>query len=287
MIQQSLLPVSTASKTLEISARSYYKWHRQKEPLDGNLQIRKEIHGIALEFPKYGYRRITHTLRRNGEIVNHKRVLRIMREEKLLVRRKKFRPKTTQSNHGFPKYTNLVKDVMPTSVNQIWVSDITYIRLLHEFVYLAVIMDLFSRRCIGWALSRNPDTQLTLDALNMAINLRGEKNLNGCIHHSDQGVQYAAHIYVERLHTVGLRPSMGEVGNSYENAFAESLIKTIKNEEVWMNEYETLEDVYCNIKQFLEEVYNKKRLHSSIGYKPPIEYEKKGEFKYQQPILTY
>jgi len=273
MIQRSSLPVTAASNAFDVTPRGYYKWKRRSPPLDADIMLRNNIQEIALEFPKYGYRRMTHTLHRNGSRVNHKRVLRIMREEHLLVRRKKFKPKTTQSKHGLPKYHNLVKDITPVRVNQIWVSDITYIHLQREFVYLAVIMDIFSRRCIGWSLSRNPDTQLTLDALNMAIGLRGKENVNGCIHHSDQGVQYAAHAYVQRLKEVGMLPSMGEVGNSYENAFAESLIKSIKNEEVWMNEYETMEDVYRNIKRFIEEVYNKKRLHSSIGYRPPIEYE--------------
>lgn len=272
MIQQSSLPVSKVSSTFRVTSRGYYKWRNREDLPDGNLHIRKGIHDIALEFPKYGYRRMTHELRRRGEIANHKRVLRLMREENLLVRRKKFRPKTTQSNHGLPKYKNLVQDFTPTGVNQAWVSDITYIRLGQGFVYLAMIMDLFSRRCIGWALSRNPNAELTLDALNMAIALRGD--VTGCIHHSDQGVQYAAQNYVQRLLDMGMKPSMGEVGNSYENAHAESFFKTLKNEEVWMNEYETIEDVFCNIKQFIEEVYNKKRLHSSIGYKPPIEYEK-------------
>jgi transposase InsO family protein len=275
MIGQSSLPVSQASQTLDVSARGYYKWMHRKEPVDRNALMRNEIHEVAAEFPKYGYRRITHALRRNGELVNHKRVLRIMKEENLLVRRKKFTPKTTQSNHGLPKYPNLVKGVVLTGINQAVVSDITYIRLLCEFVYLAVIMDLFSRRVVGWAVSRNPDTQLTLDALNKAIALRGAVNLAGCIHHSDQGVQYAAYAYVQRLQEVHILSSMGEQGNSYENAFAESLIKTIKYDEVHMNEYETLEDVYRNIRQFIEDVYNKKRLHSSIGYLPPIEFEEK------------
>jgi len=197
-----------------------------------------------------------------------------MREENLLVRRKKYKPKTTQSNHGLPKYSNLTKGFVLKNINQIWVADITYIVLGKGFVYLATIMDLYSRRCIGWALSRNPNTQLTLDALNMAIALRGKQNVKDCIHHSDQGVQYAAKDYVERLLDVGMKSSMGEKGNSYENAHAESFFKTLKNEEVWMNEYETMEDVYRNLKRFLEEVYNKKRLHSSIGYSTPIEFEK-------------
>lgn len=277
MIAESCLPLKQASEALGVSAKGYYKWKHREEPADPDCSLRTSIHSIAEEFPRYGYRRMTHALRRNGELVNHKRVLRVMREENLLVRRKKYTPKTTQSNHGLPKYSNLVKDLALTRINQAVVSDITYIRLLCEFVYLAVIMDLFSRRCVGWALSRNPDSQLTLEALNMAIRLRGEANLSGCVHHSDQGVQYAAEAYVQRLKDAGMRPSMGEVGNSYENAFAESLIKTIKYEEVYMNEYETLEDVYANIQRFIEEVYNKKRLHSSISYQPPIEFEEKKE----------
>jgi len=277
MIRQSSLPVSRASRTLGVSARAYYQWQRRKEPADTNALVIEQIHEIALEFPRYGYRRVTHTLRRNGELVNHKRVLRLMKEENLLVRRKRFTPKTTQSNHGLPKYPNLVKDLALTGINQAVVSDITYIRLLREFVYLAVMMDLFSRRCVGWAVSRNPDAQLTLDALNKVIELRGAANLAGCIHHSDQGVQYAAYAYVQRLQEVSMLSSMGEQGNSYENAFAESFIKTIKYDEVHMNEYETLEDVHRNIRQFIEEVYNKKRLHSSIGYRPPIEFEEKKE----------
>jgi putative transposase len=275
MITHSSLSVSQASKAFDVSVRGYYKWKVRKQPVDQNALVRKEIHGIAEEFPRYGYRRMTHALRRNGEVVNHKRVLRLMKEENLLVRRKKYTPKTTQSNHGLPKYSNLAKNFIPTAVNKAFVSDITYIWLLKGFVYLAVIMDVFSRRCVGWALSRNPDTQLTLDALNCAIKLRGEANVEGCIHHSDQGVQYAATAYVQRLKEVGMKSSMGEQGNSYENAHAESFIKTIKYDEVYMNEYETLEDVYRNIQQFIEQVYNKKRLHSSIGYKPPIEFEQK------------
>lgn len=273
MITESGLPVSHACSAASISKPSYYRWKKQKYTLDSDTELLSLIKGIVREFPKYGYRRVTKALQRDGELVNHKRVLRIMREKNLLVKRKKFKPKTTQSNHKLPKFSNLIKNFTPTMINQVWVSDITYIHLLHEFVYLAVIMDLFSRRCIGWALSCNPDSQLTLDALNMAIALRRKNNVFGCIHHSDQGVQYAAHVYIQRLEEVRMKPSMGEKGNSYENAHAESFIKTIKNEEVWMNEYETIEDVYRNIKQFIEQVYNNKRLHSRIGYKPPIEFE--------------
>lgn len=273
MIKETTVPKQKAAAHFGITARGYYLWQNRPAPADKDIPVRKEIQSIALEFPKYGYRRVMHELRRRGETVNHKRVRRIMKEEKLVVKRKKHNPRTTQSNHSFPKYTNLTKGFTLTGINQIVVADITYIRLSQEFVYLAMIMDLYSRRCVGWALSRHPDTQLTLDALEMMIATR--RGVAECIHHSDQGVQYAAHAYVQRLNEVGMKPSMGEVGNSYENAHAESFFKTLKNEEVWMNEYETMEDVYRNIKQFIEEVYNKKRLHSGIGYMPPIEFEQK------------
>lgn len=273
MIETSVLSVEHGCKTLDVSRQAFYKWKQREPPINNDEKILTVIQNIAAEFPRYGYRRIQHALRRQSIVVNHKKVRRIMKDNNLLVRRKKSKPITTQSNHGLQKYPNLVQDLALTGINQAWVSDITYIWLLSEFVYLALVMDLHSRRGIGWALSRNPDAQLTLDALNMAIKLRGEENVAGCIHHSDQGVQYAAHAYVQRLQNVDMKPSMGEVGNSYENAFAESFIKTIKYEEVYMNEYETIEDVYQNIEQFIEEVYNKKRLHSSIGYKPPVEFE--------------
>lgn len=271
MIEAAPIPISKACKAFEVSEQAFYKWKKQKHQDSKDNGILLVVQNIAAEFPKYGYRRLTHALRREGVVINHKKVRRIMKENNLLVRRKKSKPITTQSNHTLQKYPNLVKDIVLTGINQAWVSDITYISLLYEFVYLAVIMDLFSRCCIGWAMSRNPDSQLTLEALNMAIVIRG--NVEGCIHHSDHGVQYAAHVYVERLSDVGMKPSMGEKGNSYENAFAESLIKTIKCEEVYMNEYRTMEDACCNIEQFIDKVYNKKRLHSSIGYKPPMEFE--------------
>ncbi len=272
------MSLNEACSLMEVNRAGYVTWKDRKprhNVLDQN--VRFALHNMAEEFPYYGYKRMTKALQRAGYIVNHKRIYRLMYEEKLLFKRKKFKPVTTQSNHKFQKYKNLAKGFIPTTINQLIVADITYIALGSEFVYLAVIMDVFSRKFVGWDLSRKADAQLVLNALNMAIAMRGNINIHGCIHHSDQGVQYAATAYVERLHQVGMRPSMGEVGNSYENAFAESSIKTIKYDEVHMKEYESFEEAHTNIKKFIEEVYNKKRLHSSIGYVPPEEFEKKAE----------
>lgn len=275
MIGQTELPISNACKTLQISRASYYKWKNNDKQTDLNRYLRKEIQSIALEFPFYGYRRITKELKRRDISANHKRVLKIMKEDNLLCRRKKrFKPVTTNSNHGFKIYPNLAKDLIFTGLNQLWVADITYIRLPYGFAYLASIMDIFSRKCIGWSLSRNIDTQLTLNALNMAIVKRKFLGFLNLIHHSDRGVQFASNEYAELLEKNGIKISMSASGNPYDNAFAESFNKTLKVEEVYINEYETFEDALKNIKHFIELVYNKKRLHSSIGYVPPEEFER-------------
>ena len=260
---------------LEVSKSGYLAWNDRAEKDDKfEIKVISAIHHIAEQFPYYGYKRMTKALQREGFKVNHKRIYRLMAEAKLLCKRKKFRPMTTNSNHKFQKYQNLAKEFIPTAINQLIVADITYIELQSEFVYLAIIMDVYSRKFIGWSLSREADAQLPLNALNMAIKLRGEKNLKGCIHHSDQGVQYASDKYVARLQEIGVRPSMSAQGNAYDNAYAESAIKTIKYNEVNMKEYDSFEDAYSNIKKFIEEVYNKKQLHSGIGYVPPEEFEK-------------
>ena len=275
MIDNSSLSTTHACLVLEVGRRSYYVWKENIQLPDSDLKLRSVMHDIALEFPKYGYRRMTYELRRRNAHANHKKVLRIMQEEKLTCKKKRaYTPITTQSGHGFAVYPNLVKDLVVIEPNHVWVSDITYIRLLREFVYLAVIIDLFSRKCVGWALSRNVDAQLALDALNRAIETREHLGFSSLIHHSDRGVQYASALYVEQLMKQGIKISMSGKGNVYDNAFAESFMKTLKVEEVYMNEYETFNDVYQNIKQFIEGVYNEKRLHSSIGYMPPNEYEK-------------
>ncbi len=275
MIGQTKLPISKACETMEISRANYYKWKNDGFVDQGDEYLRKEIEKILTEFPYYGYRRVKYELWRRKIIVNGKKVLRVMKKYNLICRRKKlFKPVTTQSDHNLKVYPNLIKDIEVTGLNHVWVADITYIRLLYEFIYLATIIDIFSRKCVGWALSRNIDTQLTLDALKMAISKRKYLRFDNLIHHSDRGVQYASDDYVGLLLKYGIKISMSRSGNPYDNAFMESFNKTIKVEEVYINEYETFEDAYQNIKHFIELVYNKKRLHSSLGYVPPEEFER-------------
>lgn len=274
MIEDKQLTITRACSALELSRDSYYKWKNRENGEDDSL-LTKEIQGIALEFPFYGYRRITKELQRRKVDINHKRVLKIMHRNGLLCRRKKqFKPVTTQSNHDFEIYPNLIENIEVTGLNQVWVSDITYIRLPQEFIYLAAIMDIFSRKCVGWALGREINTLLTLSALSMAISKRKVFGFVNLIHHSDRGVQYASGEYVEMLKSHGIKISMSRSGNPYDNAFAESFNKTLKVEEVYINEYETFEDALRNIKHFIERVYNAKRLHSGIDYKSPNKFEK-------------
>jgi len=275
--ENTSLDIGRACSCLGIDKNRYLRrLEKQENPckVQRNLEVRNEIQEIAVNFPRYGYRRITKELQRRGFPVNHKRVLRMMREDNLLCLKKVFHPRTTDSDHGFRVFPNLAKGLELLRLNQLWVSDITYIRLSREFVYLAIILDVFSRKCIGWRLDRNIDTQLTIEALNMALLKRGNNNLSGLIHHSDQGVQYASIEYVKKLEENKIRISMSRKGNPYDNAFAESFIKTLKFEEVYMKEYEDFNDAWENIREFIEEVYNEKRLHSSIGYLPPNEFEK-------------
>lgn len=270
MIAKSPLSKEKACAVLEISRSGFYKQKRAHYSPNDETELHFAIQHICQEFVKYGYRRVTKELHRRGFGVNHKKIRRLMKEKHLLVKRKKRMPKTTDSNHSFPRYPNLVRDLDVNRINQVWVTDITYVICGKIFLYLALIMDLFSRKVVGWELSRNVDTDLTLTALNKAIKSRG--GVKGCIHHSDHGSQYLAGAYMARLGELGMMPSMGEVGNSYDNAFAENLNKTIKNEEVWINEYETFEQAYEGIANFVRK-YNEKRLHSSIGYVPPNEFE--------------
>ena len=271
MIKQSRLPISHICNNETISRAAYYRFDNTVS----SENVKPLIQKIALEFPFYRYRRITKELQNRGEKINHKKVLKIMLSENLLCRRKKaFKPVTTQSNHNFEVYPNLIENIQVTGLNQIWVSDITYIHLMKSFVYLAVIIDLFSRKCIGWHLSNDIDTYLSLNALDMAIAARQQLGFDSLIHHSDRGVQYASNDYIQKLEEFGIKISMSRSGNPYDNAFAESFMKTLKVEEVYMNEYETFEDALKNIQRFIEEVYNEKRLHSGIGYMSPNKFER-------------
>jgi putative transposase len=255
--------------TLPRSSFYYKPKTREISPEDQALE--KRIEEITEEFPKYGYRKVTRQLHRDGNPVNHKKVHRIMREKGLLVRPRRRFVKTTDSNHPYPVYSNLTRNLQVTMVNQVWVADITYIRIAVGFVYLAVILDLCSRKAIGYAISRSIDTALSLSALRMAIQSRNPPA--GVIHHSDRGVQYAAHDYVDELKSNDFQISMSRRGNPYDNAFAESFMKTIKTEEVYLWEYRTLDDVLKRLPYFIEQVYNQKRLHASLDYVPPVEYE--------------
>jgi len=268
------LPISRSCRALEVSRSGYYKWRTKQEIISfDDMDLRNQIQRIALEFPGYGYRRITAELQNLGYVVNRKRVLRLMRQDNLLCLKKKFKPVTTDSNHGLPVYPNLLKSTKITGLNQVWASDITYIQLLHENIYLAVILDLYSRKCIGWELSRNIDSLLVLNALSKALDNRWSESIHGIVHHSDQGVQYASRDYVECLKQHEIQISMSRKGNPYDNAFAESFIKTLKVEEVYLNEYGTFEDAYRNIWRFIEKVYNQKRLHSALDYRSPEQFE--------------
>jgi putative transposase len=258
---------------LFLVSRSWYyeQMTRLNDEMD-ETALRDRIEEIILEFPGYGYRRVTHALHREGRLVNHKRVLRIMKTESLLCHIKKsFVVKTTNSRHHFPVYPNLLAKLDLSAPDQAWVSDFTYIRLRSAFVYLACILDAFSRRCIGWYLSRDMTTQMTLMALRRAINERHPQP--GLIHHSDRGVQYASYEYIDQLKQIHAQISMSSVDNPYDNAKAESFFKTLKQEEVYLKDYRSFEEAEANIEAFLEQVYNMKRLHSSLGYLPPAEFE--------------
>ena len=254
-----------------LNRAGFYRSRTPRQATPVEMEIRDEMQEIAVESPAYGYRRITAELQKRGFAVNHKRVLRMMREDNLLcVRRRKFMV-TTDSRHNLRIYPNLAAQITPTAINQLWVADITYIRLRVEFVYLAVVLDAHSRRVIGWALGRTLEAKLAIAALKMALTER--KPEAGLVHHSDRGVQYAAQDYTDLLRQHNVEISMSRKGNPYDNAACESFMKTLKYEEVYRNEYRDFEEARASLGEFLERVYNQKRLHSALGYLPPAEFE--------------
>jgi putative transposase len=255
-----------------LSRAGYHRFRRRHGSKPAAMNLRNEIQHIALRWPAYGYRRVHAELVRQGWKVNHKRILRLMRADNLLcVQRRKF-ILTTDSQHGLPIYPNLVEGLVLSSIDQLWVADITYIRLQMEFVYLAVLLDAFSRRCIGWALQRTLEAALALEALRMALRRRRPKP--GLVHHSDRGVQYASRDYTAELEQHGICISMSRTASPYDNAQAESFIKTLKYEEVYRTEYRNLEEAKASIGEFLQRIYNQQRLHSALGYRPPLEFER-------------
>jgi putative transposase len=268
---QPELSVRRLCALLGVGRSWYYEYPAQPTRQPPDVVLRDAIERIALEFPGYGYRRVTHALRREGWTVNHKRVLRVMREESLLCQLKRRFVATTDAGHALGTYPNLAAGFVPTGPDQLWVADITYIRLPTTFAYLACVLDAWSRRRVGWRLSRRIDARLTVAALEQAIGER--RPAPGLIHHSDRGVQYASAAYVARLQGIGARISMTATGNPHENAKAESFFKTLKCEEVYLQEYRTFEEAEANLGRFIADVYNAKRLHSSLGYLPPVEYE--------------
>lgn len=266
------LTVKRMVKLGGVSRASFYRFggNGAAKP-DNDMDLRDALQRVALEWPSYGRPRITAALRRQGWKVNPKRVYRLMREDNLLCVRKRKFVVTTDSDHGRRVYPNLAGQMELTGINQLWVADITYIRLETEFVYLAVVIDAFSRRVIGWALDRTIEDDLTLAALRMALELR--RPPVGLVHHSDRGSQYASGDYTDLLKAHGCQISMSHKASPWENAACESFLKSLKYEEVYRNEYRDLEEARRWIGRFLEQIYNEKRLHSALGYRPPVEFE--------------
>lgn len=261
-------PVKLVCEVMEYPRSLYYRKRVEKD----DQRLKNEIEEIAGRWPTYGYRRITAELRREGRVVNGKRARRVMGEMGIFGKSYRKKRRTTNSDHPFPRFPNMVEEMEIVTPDQVWVSDITYVRLSREFIYLAVIMDVFTRCIRGWNLGRGLDQELVLVALRKALGHGAPK-----IHHSDQGVQYAATAYVRMLQSAGVQVSMAEVGQAWQNGYAERLIRTIKEEEIDLSEYDDYQDAYQQIGRFLDDVYMRKRVHSSLGYLTPLEFEDRWE----------
>jgi len=276
MPMQGNLSIERMCELARVSRAGFYRSLQEEVPAEESIEVRSAIQRIVLEHRRrYGYRRVTAELRRRGMLVNHKRVARIMREDNLLAVQPKRFVTTTDSNHALEIYLNLARRMTLTGINQLWVADITYIRLRTEFVYLALILDGFSRKVVGWKLDRTLASRLAIEALEMAIAARTP--LPGLVHHSDRGIQYASGEYVEILKQQAMVPSMSRPANPYDNASCESFIKTLKREEIYANEYADLNDLREHIEEFIERYYNQKRLHSALGYRSPEEFEQQSD----------
>jgi putative transposase len=276
MPMQGSVRIERMCQLAQVSRAGFYRALQEQTPVEEEMEVRSAIQQIAMEHRRrYGYRRISAELRRRGMLVNHKRVARIMREDNLLAVQPRQFVVTTDSNHELEIYLNLARRMKLTGIDQLWVADITYIRLRAEFVYLAVILDGFSRKVVGWALERGITSRLTIAALQQAIAERQPRP--GLVHHSDRGVQYAAGEYVAVLNQHQMIPSMSRPANPYDNASCESFMKTLKREEIYASRYENLENLRANVEVFIEQYYNKQRLHSALGYRSPEEFEQQAE----------
>jgi putative transposase len=270
---QGGLSIERMCQLAGVSRAGFYRSLQERAPVEEEMEVRSVIQQIAVEHQRrYGYRRISAELRRRGMLVNHKRVLRILRADNLLgVQPRRF-VVTTNADHRFEVYLNLAGRLRLTGINQLWVADITYLRLKNEFVYLAVVLDAFSRKVVGWALDRTLAARLPIAALHQAIAERQPPP--GLVHHSDRGVQYACGDYAQVLQRHQMIPSMSRPANPYDNASCESFLKTLKREEMYANQYRDLDHLFANIKAFIEQYYNRCRLHSALGYRPPEEFER-------------
>ena len=272
MLAADSLGIEPMCRLAQVSRAGFYRYLQPRHPGEEEMEVRNAIHEIVLEHRgRYGYRRVAVELGRRGMAVNHKRVLRLMREDNLLGIEPRAFVATTQSNHEAEVYLNLASRMKLTAINQLWVADITYIRLRQEFVYLAVVLDVFSRKVVGWALDRTLTARLPLLAMERAIALR--QPAPGLVHHSDRGVQYCSEQYTRLLQIHGIVPSMSRPGNPYDNAFCESFIKTLKREQINANKYQYIDELSAQLEEFIDRYYNRLRMHSALGYKTPEEFE--------------